>query len=153
MLSHLRENMMTYAEHHVPFSVMLVEIDRLDHLRANYGAAVIAAVLRVAAQTLENSLRPTDFLGRYGDHRFLAIFTECGGSEIERVGERLKKMVASSEVQWWGDQWSITASVGGTAVRAGDTTESILERAEAAVGESSQTGGNRVCVSLEALEQ
>jgi PleD family two-component response regulator len=62
-------------------------------------------------------------------------------------------MVGCSEVQWWGDQWSITASVGGTAVRPGDTMESILERAEAAVGESLQTGGNRVSVSLEAMSQ
>jgi hypothetical protein len=31
--------------------------------------------------------------------------------------------------------------------------ESILERAEAAVGESLQTGGNRVSVSLEAMLQ
>jgi diguanylate cyclase (GGDEF)-like protein/PAS domain S-box-containing protein len=153
MLSHLRENMTTYTEHRVPFSVVLLEIDRIDHLRANFGAAVIAAVLRVAAQTLENSLRPTDFLGRYADHRFLAILTECGAVEIERACERLKKMVGCSEVQWWGDQWSITASVGGTAVRPGDTMESILERAEGAVGESLQTGGNRVSVSLEAMSQ
>jgi PAS domain S-box-containing protein len=48
-LSHLRESIATYAEHRVPFSVLLVEIDRIDRLRATYGAAVIAAVLRVAA--------------------------------------------------------------------------------------------------------
>jgi diguanylate cyclase (GGDEF)-like protein/PAS domain S-box-containing protein len=153
VLSHLREALATYAEHRLPFGAVLIEIDRLDHLRATYGAAVIAAVLRVAAQTLENSLRPTDFLGRYGDHRFLAVLTECGESEIERVCERLKKMVASSEVQWWGDQWSITSSIGGTTARQSDTIESILERLEAALGESLQTGGNKVSVSLDALPQ
>src|SRR5262249_22091634 len=42
-LSHLRESVATFAEHHVPFSILLVEIDRLDELRAKYGAAVIAA--------------------------------------------------------------------------------------------------------------
>ena len=152
-LSHLREALATYAEHHLPCSVALIEIDRLDHLRATYGAAVIAGVLRVAAQTLENSLRPTDFLGRYGEHRFLAILTECGESEIERVCERLKKMIAASEVQWWGDRWSITSSIGGATARQSDTVESILERAEAAVGESLQTGGNKVSVSLETLPQ
>lgn len=147
-LSHLRESLAMFAEHRVPFSVALVEIDRIDHLRATYGAAVIAAVLRTAAQTLENSLRPTDFLGRYGDHRFLAILAECAEHEIESVAERLRKMVGSSEIQWWGDEWSVTASVGGTTARQGDTIEGILERAEAAVGESLQTGGNRVSVSL-----
>ncbi len=148
-LSHLRESLATYTEHHVPFGVAIVEIDRLDYLRSTYGAAVIAAVLRVAAQTLENSLRPTDFLGRHGEHRFLAILVECAESDVEKVSERLKKMVASSEVQWWGDQWSITASVGCTSVRPSDTVESLIERAEVALGESLQTGGNRVCIALE----
>ena len=149
VLSHLRETLAMYGDYHVPFSVVLVEIDRLDHLRATYGAAVIAAVLRVVAHTLENSLRPTDFVGRYGDTGFVAILIECGESDVEKVGERLKRMVSSCEVQWWGDQCSITASVGGTTVRPGDTTGSILERAEAAVGASLQTGGNRVSIAME----
>ena len=134
-LSHLRENIATFAEHRVPFSVAMIEIDRIDHLRVTYGAAVIAAVLRVAAQTLENSLRPTDFLGRFGEHRFLALLTECGESEIESVAERLKKMVGSSEIKWWGDEWSVTVSIGVTIVCPGDTVESVVDRAEAAVGE------------------
>lgn len=153
ILSHLREAIATYAEHGVPFSVAMVEVDRLDHLRATYGAAVITAVMRVCAQTVENSLRPTDFFGRFGDHRFLAILTECGESEVENVGERLQRTIAGSEVQWWGDQWPITASVGGATVRQGDMVETILERVEAAVGESLQTGGNRVSVALATLPQ
>lgn len=153
VLSHLREAVAMYSEHGVPFSVAMVEVDRLDHLRATYGAAVLTAVMRVCAQTVENSLRPTDFFGRFGDHRFLAILTECGESEIENVGERLKRTIAGSEVQWWGDQWPITASVGGTTVRQGDTTDTIVERVEAALGESLQTGGNRVSVALATLPQ
>jgi diguanylate cyclase (GGDEF)-like protein/PAS domain S-box-containing protein len=153
VLSHLREAAATYSEHGVPFSVMLMEIDRLDQLRATYGAAVIASVLRVAAQTIENSLRPTDFLGRLGEYRFLAVLNECGESEISLVGERLKKTIAASEIEWWGEQWTITASLGGTTVRHGDTVDLMIERAEAAIGESLQTGGNRVCVSLATLQQ
>jgi diguanylate cyclase (GGDEF)-like protein/PAS domain S-box-containing protein len=153
MLSHVREMLATYTEHHVPFSILLVEIDRLDHLRATYGAAVITAVTRVAAQTLENSLRPTDFLGLHGDRRFLAILPECGEADVERVAERLKKMVAASEVQWWGDQWSLTASVGCATVRHGDAMDALLDRAEAAVSESLQTGGNRVSVSSTSRSQ
>lgn len=153
VLSHLREAVATYSEHAVPFSAMMIEIDRLDHLRASYGGAVVPAVLRVAAQTIENSLRPTDFLGRFGEHRFLAILTECGESEIEAVGERLKRTIAISEVEWWGDQWTITASLGGTTVRHADTVDSIIERSEAAVGESLQTGGNRVSISFATLSQ
>ncbi|MGH9572193.1 MAG: diguanylate cyclase domain-containing protein [Candidatus Acidiferrales bacterium] len=153
LLSHLREAVATYSDYEVPFSLMLAEIDRLDHLRAAYGAGVIPTVLRVAAQSIENSLRPTDFLGRFGEYRFLALLSECGESEIELVGERLKEAISTSEVEWWGDEWAITASFGGTIVRHGDSVSSMIERAEAAIGESLQTGGNRVSVSLTAVQQ
>src|SRR5215831_4976848 len=35
-LSRLRENLATFAEHRVPFSILLVEIDGIDKLRATY---------------------------------------------------------------------------------------------------------------------
>lgn len=151
-LAHLRECLATYGDHRVPLSILLIEVDRIDHLRAAYGAAVISHVLRITAQTIENSLRPTDFLGRYGDHRFLAVLPECAQDEVESAAERLKRMVALSEIRWWGDEWSITASFGGTSARASDTIESIVERAEAALGASLQTGGNRISISFEHMQ-
>jgi diguanylate cyclase (GGDEF)-like protein/PAS domain S-box-containing protein len=129
-LAHLRENLATFAEHRVPFSILCIEVDQMDHLRTTYGLPVVGSVLRVVGQTLENSLRPTDFLGRIAENRFLAILTECGAADLERTAKRLKKMVASSEIKWWGDTWPVTASFGGATVQPGDATETILERAE-----------------------
>jgi diguanylate cyclase (GGDEF)-like protein/PAS domain S-box-containing protein len=148
-LTHLRECISIFSEHRIPFSVLMVEIDRIDHLRTTYSAAVIASVMRVVADTLKNSLRPSGFIGRYGAYRFCIILTECSDADVERVAERLRKMVSTSEVQWWGDEWSVTASLGGTTVRHGDTVETVIERAEAAVSESLQGGGNRTSVSFE----
>jgi diguanylate cyclase (GGDEF)-like protein/PAS domain S-box-containing protein len=149
ILTHLRENLVTFFEHLMPFSILRVEVDGMDRLRASYGLAVVTPVLRVAAQTMENSLRPTDFLGRLGDNQFLAILTECGLSEIRKTADRVRKMVNSSEVEWWGDRWTVTASFGATTVKAGDSPESILERTESALGESLAAGGN--CVTVNAM--
>jgi len=146
-LAHLRENLATFAEHRLPFSILCVEVDQMDHLRATYGMAVMGSILRVVAQTLENSLRPTDFLGRVDENRFLAILTECGAADVERAAKRLKKTVGASEIEWWGDEWTVTASFGGATVQPGDSTESILERAEKSLAESIAAGGNQVNVA------
>lgn len=146
-LAHLRENLATFAEHHVPFSILCIEVDRMDNMRATYGLPVVASVLHVVGQTLENSLRPTDFLGRIAENRFLAVLTECGGADIEKTAKRVRKMVSSSEIKWWGDEWSVTASFGGATVQHGDTSESILERAEKSLAESIASGGNHVHVA------
>ncbi len=146
-LAHLRENLTTFVDHHVPFSILCIEVDSMDTMRATYGLPVVASILHVVGQTLENSLRPTDFLGRIAENRFLAILTECGASDIEKTAQRVKKMVGSSEIKWWGDEWPITASFGGATVQEADTSESILERAEKSLAQSIASGGNHVHVS------
>jgi PAS domain S-box-containing protein/diguanylate cyclase (GGDEF)-like protein len=142
----LRENLATFTEHHVPCAVLCIQVDGMEHLRAAYGPAMIPETLHAAAQTLENSLRPTDSLGRWNERQFLAVLSECAESDIQAVAERLKKMVNSSAIQWWGDTVSITASMGGTAAQPGDTIESIVARAERALEASIAANGNRVTV-------
>jgi diguanylate cyclase (GGDEF)-like protein/PAS domain S-box-containing protein len=128
----------------VPFSLVSVQVDRLDHLRAAYGPGVIAPIQREVAQTLENSLRPTDLLGRFQDDQFLIILMQCGTAEIELVANRLRKMVSQTHVEWWGDDLSITASFGVTTVKPEDKLPMLLERAKNSLKQSLSAGGDRV---------
>ena len=144
--AHLRESLGLFTEQPVPFSILCIEIDRLDKIQARDGPGAVAAVLRVVGQTLENALRPTDFLGRWQENQFLAVLTECNASEIARASERLRRMVSTSKIEWWGDAVPVTISLGGTTVRAGDTAEGMVFRAEAALRESVEAGGNRTIV-------
>jgi diguanylate cyclase (GGDEF)-like protein/PAS domain S-box-containing protein len=144
--AHLRENLGMFAEHPIPFSILCIEIDRLDKIQARDGPGAIAAVLRVVGHTLENSLRPTDFLGRWQENQFLAILTECSGAEIAAASERLRRMVSTSRIEWWGDFVPVTISLGGTSVRLGDAPEGMVQRAEEALRKSSAQGGNRTTV-------
>lgn len=152
VISHLREAVATYAEARVPFSILVVKVDDMDRLRSTYGGAVIASVLRVTASSLENSLRPTDCLGRISESRFLAILNECGSTELPKTAERIKKTVNGSEIQWWGDRWTVTVSVGGATVVAGDTLDSLLARGSDALERSIEAGGNHVTIGVPTTE-
>jgi diguanylate cyclase (GGDEF)-like protein/PAS domain S-box-containing protein len=142
--AHLRETLVTFAEHPVPFSILCIGIDELDSIKSRYGGGAVAAVIRVVGQTLENSLRPTDILGRWMENEFVAVLMECGGDEVVKVGDRLRKMANQCKVEWWGDQLHLTVSMGGTDAKQDDTLETILQRAETGLRESIRQGGNRV---------
>jgi PAS domain S-box-containing protein/diguanylate cyclase (GGDEF)-like protein len=142
MESHLREGLVTFAELPIPFSILCVEVDGLDNLRANYGPSALATIQRVVADSLENTLRPTDFLGRWSHRQFLTILTDCNAQELIGVADRMRKIVNASKVKWWGDELYLTASFGGTTVRNGDTMGTIVARAEKALGDSMSGGGN-----------
>ncbi len=144
--SHLRETLATFAEHPVPFSVLCIGIDKLDVIKSRFGAGAASAVIRMVGQTLENSLRPTDMIGRWMENEFLALLIECGDDEVAKVGERLRKMAKQCEVEWWGDQLRVTISLGGTGAKTADTLEAILQRAESGLRACTEQGGNRVVV-------
>lgn len=144
--SHIGENIRLFEEHHVPFSILCMEMDHLDRVQHRDGPGAIAVILRVVGQTLENTVRPTDYLGRWQSNQFLAILTECSGNEIHRASERLRRMVNASKIAWWGDRVPVTISVGGTVVKHGDTVEAMVLRAERALRESIAEGGNRTKV-------
>ncbi|MGD0906819.1 MAG: diguanylate cyclase [Candidatus Acidiferrales bacterium] len=142
----LRENLTTFAEHNIPFGVLVLAVDRLDENRRNRGPGVVPTILRVVAQTVENCLRPTDLLGCWSDEQFIAVLMECKESEVVRVGERIRKMVNQSEVGWWGDMFSVSCAFGGAGSRAGDTMQLLVSRAEDSLKESITQGGNSVIV-------
>jgi diguanylate cyclase (GGDEF)-like protein/PAS domain S-box-containing protein len=130
---HLRENLASFAEYHIPFGVLCVQPEGLGQFRATWGREAGDAALLVIAQTLSNSLRPSDFVGRWADDRFLVILTGCGKTGIQSVCQRIRKTIASAEIRWWGELLSLACSVAGAWVESGDSIDSLVQRAEHAL--------------------
>jgi diguanylate cyclase (GGDEF)-like protein/PAS domain S-box-containing protein len=125
---HLRENLAGFAEYHLPFGVVCLQIDRFDHLRAAYGRQATDSMLRIVAETLRNGLRPGDVVGHWGEDQFLAVLPNCGARGAEQAAERVQKLVAGAGIHWWGEQLSIATSIGHAGAETGDNIEAIVER-------------------------
>ena len=145
--THLRESLTTYAEHRMPCSILCIQVDAMERFGAAYGVAAVTAALRAVAQTVESSLRPTDFVGHAGGNIFLAVLTEYTGLDLNKTAERLKHTVNNMKIAWWGDELPVTASFGGTTVVSGDSEKSLLQRAEGALRRSIAAGGDRVTIA------
>jgi diguanylate cyclase (GGDEF)-like protein/PAS domain S-box-containing protein len=114
----------------VPFGLLSVAVDNLDDLRRAYGRQGVEEVLHAVAQTLASGTRPEDLVGNWREDRF-AVLLACPTEDGLRIcAERLKRLISLAAVPWWGDRLSVTASMGGTMARPGDTVESLLGRAE-----------------------
>ncbi len=146
METQIRENLITFAEHNIPFGILLVQIDHLNEFRASRGPGVVPTILRITAQSMENCVRPTDLVGCWGENQFIAILLECKENEVSLVGERVRRMIGRAEIEWWGDKFTVTSPVGGAGCRRGDTVELLVPRAIASLQESIAKGGNCVTV-------
>jgi diguanylate cyclase (GGDEF)-like protein/PAS domain S-box-containing protein len=138
-LFHLRENLASFTEYHIPFGIIRVRADGLEHFRATYGREAGDAIFLVIAQTLSNSFRPSDFVGRWGEDEFLVILTNCGNVGLRSVYERARKIIGSAEIRWWGKLLSLPTSMACASVEPGDTIELLLQRAEYAPEQAAVT--------------
>ncbi len=130
MQSHLRETLGTFHEIQVPFGVLCFRLQQLEHFRASFGPEPAALLMRVIARTLEGALWKTDFVGRWSDDQFLVILNGCRDEALSAVRERIRRMLASDGIEWWGDRRSLPVSIGQATAQAGDTIESLMERAQ-----------------------
>jgi diguanylate cyclase (GGDEF)-like protein/PAS domain S-box-containing protein len=132
MQSHLRETLGTFTEVHIPFGIVCLQVHDLGQFRSSYGQGAARSILQVLARTLRNTVWPNDFVGSWSDGQFLAILMGCSEEALQAVTQRMLRMMASATIRWWGENLSVAISIGCTSARAGDTVESLLQRAQPA---------------------
>jgi diguanylate cyclase (GGDEF)-like protein/PAS domain S-box-containing protein len=145
--SQLRDRLKFASEHVIPFGLLCIQVDHLDTLTATHGLDAGEAILNVVAHTLRNGLDPQDFLGRWSEDQFLAIVANCSESDLLTTAQRLARLAQSSEIVWWGDQLSVTVSVGGTILRPREDVIPLLYRIGNALRQAMAQGGNVAVVS------
>jgi diguanylate cyclase (GGDEF)-like protein/PAS domain S-box-containing protein len=155
MQAHLRETFATFSEMQVPFGILCFRLEGLDRFRASSGPEAASALLRVVARTLEGALWRTDCVGRWSDDQFLVILNGCREEALSSVRERVRQLLFSDGIEWWGERRSLPVSIGQAAAQLGDTLELLMERAQeslerasaarartAAAGNGSQSSGS-----------
>ena len=66
------------------------------------------------------------------------ILNGCSEESLPVVRERLRHVLANDSIEWWGERRSLLVSTGDATPQAGDTAESILERAQKSLDQASQ---------------
>jgi len=125
---HLRRALATFRELQVPFGVLLVQVERLAHFRANLGTEAGSSFLRVVARTLEGAFSMTDYIGRWKDDQFLIVLSGCQQEMLPSLRERVRRTLASEGIEWWGERHSLPVAIGEAAIQPEDTFETLLER-------------------------
>lgn len=77
-----------------PLTVALLDLDDFKQINDQYGHLVGDQVLRQFAQTVQRTLRNTDFIARYGGEEFLLVLNYSDAAAAEHVLQRLLDEVA-----------------------------------------------------------
>ena len=127
-----------------PFAVVFADIDDFSAFNNTYGHEAGDAVLQNIAETVRANLKKDDLFGRWGGEEFVGIFTIGNEYEATIIAEKLRAVIEKTEVDYNGASLHVTLSLGVTAVKLGDTTDAIVDRADRLMYQSKENGKNRV---------
>ena len=124
-----------------PFSVLLADVDHFKQYNDAHGHPAGDAALARIAEILRKTTRGVDCVARYGGEEFFVMLLETTVGTAAIVAERIRTRVAIEEFA--GGR--ITISIGVAECPShGDTPESLIESADAAMYEAKDRGRDRV---------
>lgn len=127
-----------------PLSVAIVDIDHFKKINDQYGHAAGDKTLTVIARHLQNSLRSTDFVARWGGEEFILLFPDTDAQKVEKPLEAIRRDLEKIPFTFKGERVTITTSIGATTFKDGDDIEKVFERADSNLYIAKNSGRNRV---------
>ena len=130
-----------------PFSLLMGDVDYFKKFNDTYGHQTGDQVLRLVATAMKSSVKGSDIVARYGGEEFAVLLPNTRLEQAMRVAEHVRLAVMSKELikRSTGERLGrISISIGCSMWSAGDSSGSMIERADAALYAAKRAGRNQV---------
>jgi diguanylate cyclase (GGDEF)-like protein len=132
------------------FAVAIIDIDHFKSINDRFGHDVGDLALKHVAALLNQVCRGPHMLGRQGGEEFVALLDNANPADAHAAGERLRLAIAEHPLALSSGPLAITASIGVSAIDAGDKEfDDLLRRADLALYDAKAAGRNRVVLRAE----
>ena len=131
---------------HKPGSLclLMLDIDHFKQVNDTYGHDGGDQVLKFFALLLTRKIRQRDLLARVGGEEFLIVLPDTDLNGAQKMATRLLQALRHSTVEYAGNQFGITCSMGVTAWRGPDDSfQDMLIRADMLLYQGKQQGRDR----------
>lgn len=130
-----------------PLCVLVLDVDHFKRYNDSHGHPAGDLALKALSQVLKSTVRPYDFVTRYGGEEFLALLPSTPREEGLKIAERIRHNAEIQPItQSGGDPLpGITLSIGLAMNAPNLTPEALIQLADAQLYRAKQAGRNRVC--------
>lgn len=125
-------------------AALLVDVDHFKRVNDGFGHATGDHVLQEIALRMQDQLRATDVIGRYGGEEFLIVLDTDFADEVMMIAARLRGAIADMPFRLGDQRASMTISTGVAIAAPGMTVDSMLSAADAALYRAKRGGRDRV---------
>ncbi|RJQ43226.1 MAG: GGDEF domain-containing protein [Gaiellales bacterium] len=140
----LHSNLEMYKRYRMPFSLLMLDLDKLKQLNDVRGHSAGDRALKHLARTLKDEKRETDVAVRYGGDEFFLLLPGTNADEAARLARRIIRKVREINLRTGGEEMT-GVSIGVVSCPANGTDVGTLRsRADRALQLAKSIGGNSV---------
>ncbi len=137
----IRAAMVDQHRVHAPLSLILLDLDHFKRINDGHGHTVGDRVLSELTLLVQNNIRDSDRLARWGGEEFVLLCRHTDRRQALGLAEKLRALIAEHE---FGEALDVTASFGVATLQAEQTLEQLFAAADAALYQAKRNGRNRV---------
>ncbi|MBR0754441.1 GGDEF domain-containing protein [Bradyrhizobium jicamae] len=143
----LDEEIARCARSGTPCSIALIDLDHFKRINDAFGHPTGDEVLRTFSISMFANIRSIDRFGRYGGEEFLLVLPELSQESATRALDRLRAIIADLDWSAFSPGLNATFSAGVATLRANESPDSFLARADSALYAAKARGRNRVAAA------
>jgi len=122
----------------------MLDIDFFKDVNDTYGHIAGDMVLRTTAETIRQSLRSYDLIGRYGGEEFILLFAVTDEKEVFNMVERIRYNLEHAFTSYEGVDIGVTCSIGVANFAKTDTMKTAIQKSDEALYAAKKSGRNQV---------
>jgi len=132
-----------WQRYSTPLSLVIVDIDHFKQINDNHGHLVGDKILKSVGQLLNQTVRDSDLLVRFGGEEFAAVMPCSNVTEAGLAALRLCQAAEQFAIEIEEGNFQVTISCGAAQAVGGDTMTKLIQRADEALYAAKNDGRNR----------
>jgi two-component system, cell cycle response regulator len=150
LISRLQELFAAHARKPFPISLAILDLDFFKKVNDKYGHPCGDMVLKTFAQFLNENLRETDIVTRYGGEEFIILLPDTDQHQSLDVLSRIREEFRLTEINCTEGVFFQTFSGGIAQIFEGiDTIPALIQEADKALYLAKYRGRNTICLASE----
>lgn len=127
----------------VALSAILIDIDHFKAINDRYGHLVGDRVIQEIAGRVQDAVRKSDVVARWGGEEYLVLLKDCMLDQALETAEKIRRELNENTLHAVEGAVPVSVSLGVAQLLPGETQDRLLDRADQALYRAKEKGRNR----------
>lgn len=130
----------------VPFSLFMIDVDHFKRVNDTWGHTFGDLILIKIVEACQQSLRPSDIIGRFGGEEFVVGLPNTNAGDAQAIAEQIKDNVAALTLEGEMSDQNLSVTIGVAVAKPEDDLDALITRADDKLYVGKREGRNQVVI-------